>query len=171
LDNVASNALAAHMTHIAIIPDGNGRWAMQRHVPPTVGHQAGRKTLHRIIGCAISEQIDILTIYIFSTENWKRPRQEIEGIMQLFQQAMRRDAQTLYHAGVRVRILGRLQELSGDVQRALLSLMDLTAQNSRLTLNLCINYGGRAELVDAVRSIMAAGYAVALAKQALLLEG
>jgi undecaprenyl diphosphate synthase len=158
LDNFSSNSLA-HLWHVAIMPDGNGRWARQRHEPPTFGHQAGLKTLYRVIQCAIEEQIEVLTIYGLSTENWrKRPQQEIEGVKQILLQMLGTDAQMLDHAGVRVRILGRLHELPGELQRVAGSLMEVTSHNSRLTLNICFNYGGRAELVDAARSIIAAGY-------------
>ncbi len=143
--------------HIAIIMDGNGRWATKRHLPRLAGHKAGVNALRRVVECAADEQIEMLSVYAFSTENWGRPRQEVDGLMRLFWETIRSDLEKLRRDGVRLRHLGRLYDLSPDIQRAVHESMELTKENTRVALNVCFNYGGRAELVDAVRQIIADG--------------
>lgn len=143
--------------HLAIIMDGNGRWATKRHLPRLAGHKAGVNALRRVLECAIDEDIEMLSVYAFSTENWERPRTEVEGLMRLFWETIRSDIEKLHREGVRLRHLGRLRDLSPDIQRAVQDSVDLTCNNTRIGLNVCFNYGGRAELVDAVRQIIADG--------------
>jgi len=143
--------------HIAIIMDGNGRWATRRHLPRLAGHKAGVNALRRVVECAADENIEMLTVYAFSTENWGRPRSEVDGLMRLFWETIRSDLEKLHRDGVRLRHLGRLQDLSPDIQRAVHDSMELTKNNTRIGLNVCFNYGGRAELVDAIRQIIADG--------------
>ncbi len=143
--------------HIAIIMDGNGRWATQRHLPRLAGHKAGVDALRRVVRCCADEHIEMLSVYAFSTENWGRPRPEVEGLMRLFWETIRSDMEKLHREGVRIRHLGRLQGLSPDIQVAVQELMDLTKDNTRVNLNVCFNYGGRAELVDAIRQMIADG--------------
>ncbi|HEV2581661.1 MAG TPA: polyprenyl diphosphate synthase [Ktedonobacteraceae bacterium] len=143
--------------HLAIIMDGNGRWATRRHLPRLAGHKAGVNALRRVLELAVDEHIDMLSVYAFSTENWGRPRVEVEGLMRLFWETIRSDIEKLHREGVRLRHLGRLQDLSPDIQRAVSDSVELTRNNTRIGLNVCFNYGGRAELVDAVRQIIADG--------------
>jgi len=143
--------------HLAIIMDGNGRWATKRHLPRIAGHKAGVNALRRTLECAVDEHIEMLSVYAFSTENWGRPRVEVEGLMRLFWETIRSDIAKLHREGVRLRHLGRLKDLSPDIQKAVQDSVDLTRNNTRIGLNVCFNYGGRAELVDAVRQIIADG--------------
>jgi undecaprenyl diphosphate synthase len=143
--------------HIAIIMDGNGRWASKRHLPRLAGHKAGVSALRRIVEAAADEHIEMLSVYAFSTENWGRPRAEVDGLMRLFWETIRSDLEKLHRDGVRLRHLGRLYDLSPDIQQAVTDSMEMTSKNTRIGLNVCFNYGGRAELVDAVRQIIADG--------------
>jgi len=145
------------LRHIAIIMDGNGRWATKRHLPRLAGHKAGVNALRRVVECAADEQIEMLSVYAFSTENWERPRIEVDGLMRLFWETIRSDLEKLHRDGVRLRHLGRLQDLSPDIQQAVCDSAELTKNNTRISLNVCFNYGGRAELVDAIRHIIADG--------------
>jgi undecaprenyl diphosphate synthase len=145
------------LRHIAIIMDGNGRWAAKRHLPRLAGHKAGVNALRRVVEYATDEHIEMLSVYAFSTENWERPRIEVDGLMRLFWETIRSDLEKLHRDGVRLRHLGRLEDLSADIQRAVRDSVDLTKNNTRISLNVCFNYGGRAELVDAVRHIIADG--------------
>lgn len=156
---VGSEQLQAkpQLRHIAIIMDGNGRWATKRHLPRLAGHKAGVSALRRVVECASDEQIEMLSVYAFSTENWDRPRVEVDGLMRLFWETIRSDLEKLHRDGVRLRHLGRLQDLSPDIQRAVYDSVELTKNNTRISLNVCFNYGGRAELVDAIRHIIADG--------------
>ena len=147
----------APVRHLAIIMDGNGRWATRRHLPRVAGHKAGVDALRRIVECASDEHIEMLSVYAFSTENWGRPRTEVDGLMRLFWETIRSDLEKLHRNGVRLRHLGRLSDLSPDIQRAVCEMVELTKDNTRIALNVCFNYGGRAELVDAVRQIVADG--------------
>jgi undecaprenyl diphosphate synthase len=145
--------------HIAIIMDGNGRWATQRHLPRLMGHNAGVEALRRVVELCHDERIPMLSVYAFSTENWGRPREEVDGLMRLFWEVIQSDLERLHREGVRVRHIGRMEELAPDIQRAVQEAMDLTHENTALCLNVCFNYGGRAEIVDAVRQIVASGTA------------
>ena len=143
--------------HLAIIMDGNGRWATKRHLPRLAGHKAGVNALRRVVECARDEHIEMLTVYVFSTENWGRPKPEVDGLMRLLWETLRSEMEKLHKEGVRLRHLGRLQDLPPDVQRAIRDSMELTKNNTVIQVNLCFNYGGRAELVDAVRQIVTDG--------------
>jgi undecaprenyl diphosphate synthase len=143
--------------HLAIIMDGNGRWATRRHLPRIAGHKAGVNALRRVVECAVDEHIEMLSVYAFSTENWGRPRSEVDGLMRIFWETIRSDIEKLHREGVRLRHLGRLQDLSPDIQKAVRDSVELTRNNTRIGLNVCFNYGGRAEIVDAVRQILADG--------------
>jgi len=146
------------LRHLAIIMDGNGRWATRRHLPRLAGHKAGVTALRRVVECATDENIEMLSVYAFSTENWGRPRVEVNGLMRLFWETIRTDLEKLHRDGVRLRHLGRLQDLAPDIQQAVRDSIELTRNNTRINLNICFNYGGRAELVDAIRQIIAAGH-------------
>ncbi len=145
--------------HIAVIMDGNGRWATQRHLPRLMGHKAGVEALRRVVELCHDERIPILSVYAFSTENWGRPREEVDGLMRLFWEVIQTDLERLHREGVRLRHIGRMEDLAPDIQQAVRDAMTLTRNNTELTLNVCFNYGGRAEIVDAVRRIVADGVA------------
>jgi undecaprenyl diphosphate synthase len=153
----ASEQQHSPVRHIAIIMDGNGRWASKRHLPRLAGHKAGVSALRRVVEAASDENIEMLSVYAFSTENWGRPRAEVDGLMRLFWETIRSDLEKLHRDGVRLRHLGRLYDLSPDIQDAVRDSMEVTRNNTRIGLNVCFNYGGRAELVDAVRQIIADG--------------
>ena len=139
--------------HIAIIMDGNGRWARARGEDRLVGHWEGYRTLKRIVYAADELGVRYLTVYGFSSENWRRPELEVSGLMHLMLQAMRNEVEELIQNGIRVVVSGRLDELPGDLRAEFQSAMARTVGNTRLTFNLAINYGGRAEIVDAVRRL------------------
>lgn len=143
--------------HLAIIMDGNGRWATKRHLPRLAGHKAGVDALLRVVECARDEHISMLSVYVFSTENWTRPKVEVDGLMRLVWETLRSQLQRLHREGVRLRHLGRLYNLPLDLQNAIHDAVELTKNNTVIDVNVCFNYGGRAELVDAVRQIIADG--------------
>jgi undecaprenyl diphosphate synthase len=166
-NNAAQSHLVTHkqvsqsehsLRHIAIIMDGNGRWARKRHLPRLAGHNAGVGALRRVVQYVSDERIvDMLSVYAFSTENWHRPRVEVEGLMRLFWETIRSDVERLHRDNVRLRHLGRVYDLPPDVQKAIRESTDLTKNNTGLNVNVCFNYGGRAELVDAVRQMIVDG--------------
>jgi undecaprenyl diphosphate synthase len=139
--------------HVAIIMDGNGRWARERNRHRLWGHQHGYQVVRQIVRDAPDIGIDVLTLYVFSAENWKRPRQETDGLMRLIERAARVELRELHANGVRMRFCGRRAELPRSLQDQMLHDEEMTAGNTRLTLNLCINYGGRTEIVDAARRL------------------
>lgn len=143
--------------HVALIMDGNGRWATRRHQPRGMGHRAGVEALRRIVEAAPLEGVGMLTVYAFSTENWGRPTDEVEGLMQLFWDAFRTYLDRLDREGVRIRHFGRMAGLPANVQEGIRNAVERTKHNDRLHLNVCLNYGGRAEIVDAVKAIVATG--------------
>jgi undecaprenyl diphosphate synthase len=140
--------------HIAIIMDGNGRWARQRNYPRIMGHKAGVDPVREVAETCAQLGIEALTLYAFSVENWKRPRHEIEGLWRLLRFYLRRELPNLMRNKIRLMAIGRIEALPDPVQRELETVMDKTAQNRGLRLNLAINYGGRTELVDAVNAVL-----------------
>jgi len=143
--------------HIAIIMDGNGRWAQSRHRPRLEGHRAGLNAIRRVMTACDDLGIEILSLYAFSTENWTRPRTEVTGLMRLFSQTLDREIAELHQKGVQVRITGRREQLSPSLVRKIEQAEGLTRGNRRRVLNLLINYGGRAEIVDAMRKLVREG--------------
>jgi undecaprenyl diphosphate synthase len=143
--------------HIAIIMDGNGRWAKSRGLPRLAGHRAGTENLRRIIEACIEFGIQYLTIYAFSTENWGRPHEEVQGLMRLFEDVIDRELQELYDQGVQLRHIGRLDRLRPAFREKVLKAIQYTANNSRLVLNVAFNYGGRDEIVCAIQQIVRDG--------------
>jgi undecaprenyl diphosphate synthase len=143
--------------HIAIIMDGNGRWARRRALPRLAGHRAGTENIRRIVEACVEEGIQILTIYAFSTENWTRPLEEVRGLLGILSEVIERETDNLHRNGVQVRHIGRLEDLSPDIQEKITRSVERTKDNQRLILNVAFNYGGRAEIVDAVRRIVAQG--------------
>jgi undecaprenyl diphosphate synthase len=143
--------------HIAIIMDGNGRWAQRKHLPRLAGHHAGERNIHRIVRACIDIGVEMLTVYAFSTENWARPEDEVNGLMALFADASERETRNLHRNGVRVRHVGTMKGVSPHLRSAIQRAIDLTQDNTRITLNVAFNYGGRAEIADAVRRIIGDG--------------
>ncbi len=139
--------------HVAIIMDGNGRWAQARGLDRLEGHWQGYRTLKQIVYAADELGVRYLTVYGFSSENWRRSEHEVGGLMELMLRAMRAEIEELIQKGVRVRVSGRLHQLPADLRGEFQEAMERTASNTRLTFNLAINYGGRAEIVDAVRCL------------------
>jgi undecaprenyl diphosphate synthase len=145
--------------HIAIIMDGNGRWAAQRHLPRVEGHRAGIDSVRDVVESSARLGIEVLTLYAFSVENWKRPRAEINTLMTLLKRYLRLELNTLLRNNIRFQVIGRREELAVDVQHELEMGMQRTAGNSGMLFNIALNYGGRAEIVDAARRAIAAGIA------------
>ncbi len=143
--------------HIGIIMDGNGRWAKARGLPRLFGHRAGAENIHRVVEACADIGIKVLTVYAFSTENWGRPRDEVEGLMRLLQETLDREVPQMHEKGVRLWHSGDLSRLSPDMQRAISDALELTKENDRIILNVALNYGGRAEIVEAVRKIIREG--------------
>ena len=143
--------------HVGIIMDGNGRWARQRKRPHSFGHRAGVKAIKRVMYGCEELGIQVLSVYTFSTENWSRPRPEVRHLMRLFHEAFQREIDEIHERGIRVLVSGRRSELSSTMQRRIADAEARTAGNRNGVLNVCLNYGGRAELVDAVRSLIASG--------------
>src|SRR4030095_16986964 len=145
--------------HIAIIMDGNGRWAAQRHLPRVEGHRAGIDSVRDVVETSARLGIEVLTLYAFSVENWKRPRAEVNTLMMLLKRYIRLELSTLLKNNIRFRVIGRAEELAPDVQDELQSGIRQTAGNSGMLFNIALNYGGRAEIVDAARRAIAEGIA------------
>lgn len=139
--------------HVAIIMDGNGRWAKKRHQPRGLGHKAGVDALKRTIRAAVNEGITHLTVYAFSTENWKRPQAEVNDLMGLLKAFIRADLAQLLHEGVRVRIVGDVETLPPDIKACVLEAEETTKNNTAFNLQVALNYGARHDMVMAVRQI------------------
>ncbi len=144
-------------THIAIIMDGNGRWAKQRRLPRQAGHRAGVENLRRVIEACIEFGIKILTIYAFSTENWGRPESEVRGLMRIFRRVLDQELEELHAQGVCLHHLGDLGGIEPSLQEKVLYATELTKDNDRLILNVAFNYGGRAEILHAIKEILSDG--------------
>jgi undecaprenyl diphosphate synthase len=140
--------------HVAIIMDGNGRWAIKRGLPRLAGHKAGTENLRRVIRNTVEFGIKYLTIYAFSTENWGRPPEEVQGLMFILQDVIDRELNELHKEGVQLRHIGRLERLDPRIQKKVLKAIDLTRNNDRLILNVAFNYGGRDEIVCAIQKII-----------------
>ena len=143
--------------HIAIIMDGNGRWALKRGLPRLAGHRAGTENLRRIIRACVEFGIKYLTIYAFSTENWGRPREEVDGLMHILEDVIDRELEELNKEGVQMRHIGHLERLDPKLQEKVLEAIELTKNNDRLILNVAFNYGGRDEIVCAIQRILEDG--------------
>jgi undecaprenyl diphosphate synthase len=143
--------------HVAIIMDGNGRWAKERGLSRQAGHRAGTENIRRIIRYLGERGVSYLTLYAFSTENWARPRPEVRALMQLVARVIKREIKELHERGVRLVHLGRLDNLAPSLRRQVLDAIDLTKGNTQMTVAIAFDYGGRAEIVDAVRRIIGDG--------------
>jgi undecaprenyl diphosphate synthase len=141
--------------HIAVIMDGNGRWAAQRHLPRVEGHRAGIEAVRDIVESSARIGIQVLTLYAFSVENWKRPAAEVSTLMMLLKRYLRSELNTLLKNDIRFKVVGRMEDLARDVQRELLDAEQRTAANGGMLFNIALNYGGRAEIVEAAKRLIA----------------
>jgi undecaprenyl diphosphate synthase len=143
--------------HIAVIMDGNGRWAAQRHLPRVEGHRAGIDSVRDIVETSARLGIQVLTLYAFSVENWKRPAAEVSTLMLLLKRYLRSELNTLLRNDIRFKVVGRMEDLARDIQGELRDAEDKTAANHGMLFNIALNYGGRAEIVEAVKRVIADG--------------
>ena len=146
-------------SHVAIIMDGNGRWAAQRHLPRVEGHRAGIDSVRDVVESSARLGIDVLTLYAFSVENWKRPRAEVNTLMMLLKRYIRLELSTLLKNNIQFRVIGRSEDLAPDVRHELEIGIRQTANNTGMRFNIALNYSGRAEIVDAARRAIASGIA------------
>lgn len=142
--------------HIAIVMDGNGRWASKRFLPRTAGHHQGVEALRRVVTACVSRQVQVLTVFAFSSENWKRPADEVSGLMTLLAMVLSKEVPKLQKEGVRLQFVGAREYLSERVQLALLDAESRTRANTALLLNVCFNYGGRWDIAQAAAKLAAA---------------
>ena len=139
--------------HVAVIMDGNGRWAQQQGLPRLAGHEAGAKSIERCVQACLDTGVEYLTLYAFSSENWKRPALEVNGLMLLLEKFLNQKRDEMVREGIRLHHIGRRKELPSVCQRKLQEVMAATVSNTRLHLVLAINYSGRMEIIDAVKSV------------------
>jgi len=144
-------------SHVAIIMDGNGRWAERRGLPRIDGHRAGVNSIHRVVACLNQYGIGYTTLYGFSTENWSRPEDEVDGLFQLLEERIDGETTRLHQHGVRIRHLGRLDRVSSGLQQAITRAVELTRNNTGMTLSVAFDYGGRDEILEAVRRLVTDG--------------
>lgn len=146
--------------HVAVIMDGNGRWAQERHLPRLAGHNAGAKAVERTLQAAQKAGVEILTLYAFSTENWSRPKAEIDGLFNLLAQTLDRYTKNAAQNGLRLLVSGERENLPPSILEKIDYAVRSTAQNRRLTVNLALNYGARQEIVHAVNELLKTGKTV-----------
>jgi undecaprenyl diphosphate synthase len=147
-----SESASERARYVAIITDGNGRWAQQRGLPVLAGHEAGADVVKARLRDAVEFGVRELTVYSFSTENWSRPRAEVDGLMAMFAERIDRETPELHEEGVRMRFVGRREGVAAELSRRMDWAERLTGENERITLFVAFNYGGRAEIVDAART-------------------
>ncbi len=140
--------------HVAVIMDGNGRWAQKRHLPRIAGHRSGTQSARTTIETCARLKIEALTLYAFSVENWRRPKTEIDFLMQLLREYLKKEMPLLQKNEIRMRFLGRIDDLQAAVQKDVREAMEKTAGNKGMVLCVALNYGGRAEIVDAMNAIL-----------------
>ncbi|BBH12354.1 isoprenyl transferase [Chromobacterium haemolyticum] len=143
--------------HIAIIMDGNGRWAKKRFLPRVAGHKRGLDTVREIVGACKELGVECLTLFAFSTENWRRPQEEVSFLMDLFIRALEHEVSKLHSNNIRLRVLGSRERFSADLQERILRAEEKTAGNDGLALNIAADYGGRWDILNAVNSLIAEG--------------
>lgn len=141
-------------SHVAIIMDGNGRWARKRGLPRVIGHRQGVESVRTMVKTSTRIGVNYLTLYTFSTENWQRPKAEVETLMNMLEEMLIKETPELHKNKVRINAIGRLDELYENARRALKESLALTKKNPGLVLTLCLNYGSRGEIVDAVKKII-----------------
>ncbi|MBE0432095.1 isoprenyl transferase [candidate division WOR-3 bacterium] len=142
------------ITHVAIIMDGNGRWAKKRGLPRVIGHRQGVESVRAIVKKSTEVGVKYLTMYTFSTENWERPAEEVNTLMNMLEEMLAKETPELHKNNVRINAIGRLEGLHDNARRALQESLELTKNNIGLVLTLCLNYGSRSEIVDAVKKIL-----------------
>jgi undecaprenyl diphosphate synthase len=140
--------------HLAIIMDGNGRWAKKKGLPRSIGHREGAKAVKRVIANCLDFNIPILTLFAFSTENWKRPKKEIAYLLKLFEGVLTKEKANLIKNNIKINFIGRLNDLPTPLNDKMNELCESTKKNNKLILNIAVNYGGRAEIVDAINSLI-----------------
>ncbi len=140
--------------HVAFIMDGNGRWAERRGLPRLKGHQSGVKNIRPIIRSLNDRGVEYVTLYAFSTENWNRPDEEVEGLFKIMEKVIGRESRELHKNGARIKHIGRMEGLSANLQKSINEALELTKNNKGITLGVAFNYGGRGEILDAVRSMI-----------------
>lgn len=140
--------------HVGIIMDGNGRWAQSRGLPRAAGHEAGTRNIRPISEKAHELGVDVLTLYAFSTENWARPDWEVKALMRIFGETVRKEKSTILENNIELHVIGRLEGIPGPLRSEILSVVDESAGNDGLKLNVAFNYGGRAEILDAVKRML-----------------
>ena len=150
LNRVDKNKLPRH---VAIIMDGNGRWASFRGLLRSAGHTAGVKTLKKILTVAVNLELEALTVYAFSTENWKRPHAEVDFLMKLFSEYIEREKQEMHENNVRIKFIGRLEEFSAGIQKQISDATELMKNNSGVKFNIAANYGGQDEIVRVTQKL------------------
>ncbi|NQT48816.1 MAG: di-trans,poly-cis-decaprenylcistransferase [Chloroflexi bacterium] len=155
----APDEIPSHLlpTHVAIIMDGNARWAGRFNLTRLDGHRTGTENVRRVIETFANYGVKYLTLYAFSTENWKRPKVEVRGLLRLLSRMIRTEINALHQKGVKIRHLGRLDRLSEKVQQEIRNAIELTKDNTTMTLSIAFDYGGRAEIVDATRRVVSDG--------------
>lgn len=146
--------------HVAIVMDGNGRWASKRFLPRIAGHKQGLEALKRVVRLSAKRGIEVLTVFAFSSENWKRPPEEVSGLMTLLSYALSKEVPALHREGVKLRIVGATEHMSARVRDSLAQAESMTAANQGLLLNVCFNYGGRWDIAQAARRLAEAGEAI-----------
>lgn len=139
--------------HVAIIMDGNGRWGRKRHLPRVAGHKVGLEAVRRTINCCVKSGVEVLTLFAFSSENWRRPKDEVGVLMNLFMTALESEVKKLHKNGVRMRVIGDISAFSPELQQRIHDSETLTKDNSRLHLNIAANYGGRWDITQACRTL------------------
>jgi len=137
--------------HVAVIMDGNGRWAKQRGKPRIFGHRAGAESVRAILDTCARLEIKAVTLYAFSTENWKRPEDEVSGLMQMLKLYLKKELKTVHSNNIRFQAIGRIEGLSADLQKELAAAIAYTSKNTGTVLSVALNYGGRAEIVEAAK--------------------
>jgi undecaprenyl diphosphate synthase len=151
------SAVSAVPTHVAIIMDGNGRWAAERGLSRTDGHRAGTENIRRILQSFAAHGVRYLTLFAFSTENWERPTQEVNALIEILQEMIRAETHQLHQEGVRLLHIGRLDRLPGGVRKGVADAIEMTRENTGITVALAYDYGGRSEMANAIKSIIADG--------------
>lgn len=152
--NKKGNDTALKPAHIVVVMDGNGRWAKKRLLPRTAGHHAGVKSTRKLVENCVKEGIDVLTLFAFSSENWKRPEQEVSSLMELFVSTLQSEVKQLHKQNVRMRFIGECSAFSSALQHKIKDATELTANNTGLQLNIAVNYGGRWDITEACKKIV-----------------
>ena len=160
LSSAASAAARPAPHHVAIVMDGNGRWAHKRLLPRIAGHRQGVESLRRCIRACAERGVKVLTVFAFSSENWNRPEEEVSGLMELMGKALANEVPELHRAGIRMYFVGDRDSLSARMQQSLTQAEAATAGNSRMVLNVCFNYGGRWDIAQAAAQLAARGEAI-----------